>query len=120
MSMSQRLGRRSPTRCCDARSGLITIRADPAGTITPIVPAGVGWRIGLLTIVTGRTRRRLISRYDFSAHMTNGNTLRYRKEMLLAGLLAGSLVVCVARAQAGAQDARSAKSQATPAAALAP
>jgi hypothetical protein len=50
--------------------------------------------------------------------MTKGNTLRYRKEMLLAGLLAGSFLVCAPRAQADAQDAR--KSQATPAAATAP
>jgi hypothetical protein len=76
--------------------------------------------MGLLTIVTGRTHRRLTSRYDFSTDMSQGNTLKYRKEMLLAGLLAGSIVVCGASARAGAQDVRSAKSQATPAAAPAP
>jgi hypothetical protein len=80
----------------------------------------VGWRMGLLTIVTGRTRRRLTSRYDFSAHMTQGNTLRYRKEMLLAGLLAAGIVVCAPRAQADTPGARSTKSQATPAAVVAP
>jgi hypothetical protein len=75
--------------------------------------------MGLLTIVTGRTRRRLTSRYDFSAHMTQGNTLRYRKEMLLAGLLAASIVVCAPRAQADTPSTRS-KSPATPAAAVVP
>jgi len=76
--------------------------------------------MGMLTIVTGRTRRRLTSQYDFSAHMTQGNTLRYQKEMLLAALLAASLVVCAPRARADAQGARTTKSQATPAAAPAP
>jgi hypothetical protein len=51
--------------------------------------------------------------------MTKGNTLRDRKELLLAGLLAVSILVCAARAQADAQDARS-KSQATPSTAMAP
>jgi hypothetical protein len=48
--------------------------------------------------------------------MTQANTFRYRKELLLAGLLAGSLVVCAPRAQADPQAARSTKSQATSAA----
>ena len=52
--------------------------------------------------------------------MTNSNALRYWKEMLLAGLLAGSIVVCAPRAQADAPDAKSTKSQATPSAAMAP
>jgi len=52
--------------------------------------------------------------------MTQGNTLRYRKEMLLAGLLAASIVVYAPRAQADTPEARSTKSQAMPAAALAP
>jgi hypothetical protein len=52
--------------------------------------------------------------------MTQGHTIRHRKEMLLAALLAASIVVCAPRAQAGAQDARSTKSQAPSAAAPAP
>jgi len=52
--------------------------------------------------------------------MTQGNTLRDWKDMLLAGLLAGSIVVCAPRAQADAPDAKSTKSQATPSAAMAP
>jgi len=52
--------------------------------------------------------------------MTQGNTLRDWKEMLLAGLLAGSLVVCAECVQAGAPDAKSTKSQATQPAATAP
>jgi hypothetical protein len=52
--------------------------------------------------------------------MAKDNTLRYRKAMLLAGLLASNMVVCAPRAQADAADAKSTKSQATPSAAMAP
>jgi hypothetical protein len=52
--------------------------------------------------------------------MTKGNILMYRKEMLFAGLLAGSIVVCAPCAQVDAQDAQSTKPRATPSAAIAP
>jgi hypothetical protein len=52
--------------------------------------------------------------------MTNDNANAYLKGMLLAGLLAGSIVVCAPRAQADARDASSTKSQATPSAAQGP
>jgi hypothetical protein len=52
--------------------------------------------------------------------MTQGNTLRDWKEMLLAGLLAAGIAVCTPCAQAGAQDETARKSQAPLAAATAP